>query len=66
MVPAHAGVIPDSVTYFDYVVPAHAGVIPDITLSAVLRLGGPRTCGGDPIILLKYCCHCLWSPHMRG
>ncbi len=47
-------------------VPAHAGVIPYGKVQKILLMGGPRTCGGDPIWEGAKNIIDGWSPHMRG
>ncbi len=48
------------------VVPAHAGVIPSHKSLEKVHLGGPRTCGGDPLLIIICVYIIAWSPHMRG
>ena len=48
------------------VFPAPAGVIPGGTKFATAQIGFPRTCGGDPIIMVNTLINCGFSPHLRG
>ena len=48
------------------VFPAHAGVILALERLDDDERGVPRTCGGDPSVLLRVLNDVLCSPHMRG
>mgnify|MGYP007091289055 CR=1 FL=1 len=48
------------------VFPAPAGVILEILLAVLLTVGFPRTCGGDPDLIVVCDSRAVFSPHLRG